>query len=328
MKLRGINFGPVLDAAGVRGFFGEGYRHHEFLGPLGPNFAGSTFVAKTTTLEARRGNMPMREDGITAKEWFPKCIFPNFRPGNIALSWKMFLGGYMLNAVGLSGPGAEALFKTKRWQERKTPFFVSFMSVKKNRNERLAELEEFVGMFKTNLPNFQGPVGLQMNYSCPNAGINPDTLVEEVTDGLEIVASLGISLMPKFNVLAPVRAVKEICDHPSCDAICVSNTIPWGSLSEKIDWKKLFGSNTSPLAEFGNGGLSGKPLLSLVIDWVERARAEGITKPINAGGGILSPGDLNPLCCIANSIFIGAAASLRPWRVRQIILKAHEVFAP
>lgn len=37
MILRGINFGPVLGASGVQGFFGEKYLHQKLSGPLGPN---------------------------------------------------------------------------------------------------------------------------------------------------------------------------------------------------------------------------------------------------------------------------------------------------
>ena len=133
--------------------------------------------------------------------------------------------------------------------------------------------------------------------------------------------------MPKFNILAPVCAVREISRDPHCDAICVSNTIPWGKLPERINWKKLFGSEISPLAEFGGGGLSGKPLLPLVAEWVRKARLCDVKKPINAGGGILSPDDLVPLRLAgASSVFIGSVATLRPWRVKKIIKKAYQLF--
>jgi dihydroorotate dehydrogenase len=315
MELRGIDFGPILCASGVQGFFGEGYWHHKFLKNFGLNFAGCTFVAKTTTLEHCDGNMPLKKDGITPKELFPKCVKVYFRKGII------------LNACGLPGPGAKALFETGRWQKRKNPFFISFMSVERSVGERIGELHKFVKLFREHLPEFKAPVGLQLNYSCPNVGVDINYLFDEAKTGLKIASVLGIPLMPKFNVLASPKVMKGISDDLNCDAICISNTIPWGKLADKINWKKLFGSDVSPLVQFDCGGLSGKPLLPLVVDWVKRARHEGIIKPINAGGGILSPNDLQALYeADASSVFIGSVATLRPCNVRKIIRKAHQLF--
>ena len=153
MKLRGIDFGPILDASGAQGFFGEGYWYHRFLKPIGLDFTGCTFVAKTTTLEPRKGNMPMKKNCITAKEWKPRCVKVYFRKG------------IMLNAVGLSGPGAKALFEAGQWQKRTKPFFISFMSIEESPEKRIDELQEFVKLFAEYLPRFDFPplVGLQMH---------------------------------------------------------------------------------------------------------------------------------------------------------------------
>ena len=308
MELRGIDFEPVFCASGAMGFFGEGYWYHKLFRPFGLNFSGCAFVAKTTTLEKRIGNMPLQKDGITPKEWIPKCI--KVYPAK----------SIVLNAVGLSGPGAKALFDTGRWQERTEPFFLSFMSVAKALKERMLELERFVNMFKEYLSGFQLCVGLQMNYSCPNVGLNPDELIWEIKTGLEIASVLGIPLVPKLNVLVAPEIAKEILDDQNCDGLCISNTIPFGKLSGKINWKKLFGSEISPLAEFGGGGLSGKPLLPLVAEWVRKAREIGIEKPIIAGGGILSARDAISLFEVgASAVSLGSIAMLRPWRVRKVV---------
>lgn len=328
MILRGIDFGPILNASGARGIFGEEYKHHKLLGPLRPNFNGCAFVAKTTTLDGRKGNMPMQEDGITPKELMPRCILPNFsRAKNLPISIKMFLEGLMLNAVSLSGPGAEFILKTHRWQNLAENFLISFMPVAQMAKERILELESFVKLLLRYLPGFKAKFGLQINYSCPNVGLDLAKLIDEAKSGLSIASELGIPLMPKFNVLAPAEAVKEISDDPNCDAICISNTIAWGKLPEKINWKKLFGADISPLAEFGGGALSGWPLLQLVEEWVREARKIGIAKPINAGGGILRPYDIDILHQAgASSVFIGAMATLRSWRVEKTIARAHQIF--
>ena len=315
MRLRGIDFGPVLDASGVRGFFGEGYAHHAVWKPFGLRFKGSTFVAKTTTLEARDGNMPLGED-LRPKQLMPKCV--------VVRPWK----GITLNAVGLSGPGAKALFETGRWQARTEPFFISFMSVERDAASRQRELEGFVAECSRHLDAFRAPFGLQLNFSCPNVGLDPRHLIDEVGTALAAAATLGVPLMPKFNLLLPPEAAAEIERLPGCDALCVSNTLPWGSRADRIDWPRLFGSAGSPLGALGGGGLSGAPLLPLVREWVVKARRAGVSKPLNAGGGILGPDDAQTLLeAGADSVFIGSMAILRPWRVAATIRRARRLSA-
>ena len=311
MKLRGIDFGSVLGASGVQNFFGEGYPFHRFARLLfGLRFRGMTFVAKTTTLWERLGNMPLR--GTQPRELLPRCIV--VRP----------LKGVVLNAVGLSGPGAMELLLDGRWQARTEPFMISFMSVSEQVKDRMLELREFTRLLGRSLlcsSPWRGRIGLQVNFSCPNVGLDPAHLVDEVGEALDIASALGIPLVPKFSVLLPVEVAREIAQHPACDAICISNTIPWGQLSKVIDWKGLFGSDFSPLAHLGGGGLSGRPLQRLVSGWVGCAVWNaGITKPINAGGGILSLADAREMMDAgASSIFLGSIALLRPWRVRGIV---------
>lgn len=316
MNLRGIDFGPVWNASGVRGFFGEGYAYHKVFRSFGLNFSGSTFVAKTMTLEPRKGNMNLQDDG-TLPWWrmMPQCIV--VKPVQCVV----------LNAVGLSNPGAEVLFKQGEWQKRCRPFFMSFMAVQEKRKDRMRELIEFIRIFRMHIAEFSVAIGLQLNYSCPNVGLHVDELIDEVCEGLSYAKPLNIPLVPKFNALLPVSAAVRIAKHAACDALCVSNTIPWGKLPERIDWQGIFGSATSPLAQFGGGGLSGAPLLPVVTDWVKEASRCGISKPINAGGGILKPHDVDPLYMYgASSVSIGSIAMLRPWRVQETINYARGAF--
>lgn len=306
MRLKGIEFGRVLGASGVQGFFGEGYWYHPYLRPFGLDFSGMTFVAKTTTLHPNKGNMELYPD-FTPKKQFPDCIVVKVRKG------------VALNAIELSGPGAKALFSTGKWQARYTPFFISFAAIGKTREERKEELAEFIELFANTHRWFRAPVGLQMNYSCPNAGSHPEAVVAEIHEDLSHAARLGVPLMPKFNVLTPIGVVRDVSRHPACDGICVSNTIPWGQRTDRIDWKGLFGFDRSPLARYGGGGLSGKVLLPFLLEWLEQAR-DVIEKPVSAGGGILSFRDARAVLARgADSIFLGSIAFLRPWRVRKII---------
>lgn len=314
MKLRGTDFGSVLGASGVEGFFGEGYRFHRFWRPFGLDFAGMTFVAKTTTLYPNAGNLRLDRD-FSPRELFPGCVV--VKP----------VRGMVLNAVGLSGPGFSGLLDRGLWQARTEPFFLSLASVAADATERMREYLRFAALLKAHLRDFRAPVGLQINFSCPNAGAGANG-IDEIWDALDIFSELGIPLMPKFSLLLDTETAVRVSEHKACDALCVSNTIPWGELPEILDWKGMFGSNASPLAHLGGGGLSGKPLLPLVADWVREAKRAGITKPINAGGGVNSEKDARYLLsCGADSVFLGSVAILRPWRVRGIIRSLTQIQA-
>ncbi|MBU0596892.1 hypothetical protein KJ641_00345 [Patescibacteria group bacterium] len=316
MIIQEIDFGPVLGASGVRGFFDEGYWFHKLMKPFGCNFEGCTFVAKTITLDPRVGNMPLKRDGMTPRELRPKCVVVKFRKGVV------------LNAVGLSGPGAQTFFRGhNRWQYQSKPFMLSFMSVAPIRESRMGELSAFVSLLDNCRSCFFAPFALQINFSCPNVGLDPKHLVEEIRYSLDLTKPLvGIPIIPKYSVDTPPEVVVLVDKHEQCHGHCISNTLPWRKIPEDLKME-LFGTLESPLAEFGGGGLSGWPLLNQVCDWVAKAKDLGVKKPINAGGGILHPDDVNLLKDAgADSVFIGSVAILRPWRVQSIIKRAHQVF--
>jgi len=311
MKLRGIDFGNVLGASGVQGFFGEGYWFHK-VWPFGLNFADMTFVAKTATLLSRKGNMPLTRY-YTPRNPFPGCVK--------ARLWS----GVMLNSVGLSNPGLGALLGTEKWQKRTQPFLLSIMSLADSPKKRLEELRIMMDMIGFCKDSFSAPFGLQINLSCPNTGHNPHDLIGESENVLNVALSLGVPIMLKYSIAsAPIQAVRELNNHPGCDAICVSNTLPFGWQS--VDWQNVWGSETSPLAKLGGGGLSGKTLCPLVCEWITRLRDAGFTKPINGGGGILCPENVKRYHgAEASSIFLGSVAVLRPWRVGAIIKQANNL---
>lgn len=317
MRLRSIDFGNVFVASGALNFFGEGYPFHRLLKLLfhrGFNFTGATFVAKTTTLDPRPGNMPLRTN-LQPRQIFPPCIKVDF------------LKAVIINAVGLSGPGAKYLLSLGKWQKREKPFFISFMAVGVKKEDRLREARDFADLLRDQLGNFQTEIGLQINISCPNTRHNPNDLAEEAIKYIQIFNFLGIPIDLKINAMMPIRTAELICATGLIDSITVSNTIPWGELPERIDWLRLFGVKESPLAKFGGGGLSGAPLLIIVGDWIRRARGAGIETPIVAGGGVLRASDVDYLLkCGADAIAIGSVAILRPWRVESIINRANEIF--
>ena len=241
----------------------------------------------------------------------------------------------MLNAVGLSGLGLMTLLTDGRWQERDKPFFISIAAVGKTRGERLGEISAMIRMLVMFKTSFNTPFGLQINFSCPNAGhkLNgaDNELVSEVAEVLDIALELGVPLVPKFAVTLSLNAMQNVARLRACDALHFSNTIPFGQLPERINWKGIFGSEQSPLTKYGGGGLSGPKLFPLVLERVKELREAGIEKPILAGGGITRQQDVYQLFQAGNkqvgdfAIALGAVVPFRPWRVAGIIRRAHEL---
>jgi dihydroorotate dehydrogenase len=321
MRLLGQLWPNVYNASGARGFFGEGYAFHRPWKKLGLDYAGSGFVAKTTTLEAREGNMPLTSR-YAPKELFPACIV--VKP----------FQGVVLNAVGLSGPGADALITRWSHAPMRGPWMVSFMSVAPTVAERLAETAQFFQKLRWRL-NQEPRFAVQINLSCPNvnaARIDPlheQELYEEARFTLDAARPIReLMHVPILLKLSPVTSAAVGCAvaaHPNCDAIVMGNTVPWGKLVGDIDWVKIFGSSTSPLKKFGGGGLSGSPLLPLTAAWLRKAKALGISKPVIAGGGVLKPEHAELLLDMgASAIELGSVSILRPWRVRKIIERVNQ----
>ena len=308
MRLRGVEWGHVLNASGARGFAGEGYWFHDLSRLVGLRYDGSTFVTKTTTLMPRAGNMWL-DDDHRPLALVPDCIV--VRP----------MAGVVLNAVGLSGPGAKEVLAKLRVRRDLKRVVVSFMSVDKTPEARVSEAHSFLHMFRAFIrTKGTDNVALQVNFSCPNVGLDPTHLMDEVTQVLDRSVDLGVATMIKLNALVAPEVACKLAEHEGCDAVVCSNTIPWGQMPDVIGWKQLFGSEESPLARYGGGGLSGKPLLPVVEGWIRRAVQLGMKKPIVGGGGILHADDADRLLDAgASAVELGSVSILRPWRVSGII---------
>lgn len=325
MKLRGIEFGSAWVGSGGVGFFsgGEYWFHPYYRKIFGKRFCPErlTFVAKTATLNPRRGkkfgeegNMKLADDGVSPKQRRPDCI---------SATPLGFMGGYLLNAVGLSNMGIRWLLQQKEWQGRNEPFFISFMPVSHG-EDMLQETSAFARILRQELPCFRSPVGLQVNLSCPNARADLGKVAQNAFVMLDVLSELNIPLALKFSILTPPEVIYEISRHPACDALVCFNTIPYGK-HERIAWRKLFPFG-SPLAKYGSGGLSGKPLLPLVCERIRGLRGLGIIKPINASGGILHPRDVDWVKKAgADGISLATALVQRPWRIQSIVERAHNI---
>lgn len=320
LKIRDVEFPyHVFMGPGLRGFFGEGYWFHLLVKLLfGAIWSGMNFVAKTTTQLKRRGNLKLRADGYRMRRLFPRCILPHW------------LSGHILNAVGLSGPGFQALLDEGIWQKRTGPWVISFMAVGKTKEARIQEYRDFVDLLKhrlTELRTFGAQIVLQLNLGCPNTENPLETLRNEIFECLGIAKETDLPLMVNFNAFVPPELLLELEESGLVDCFWIANTVPYNTdhLGETI-----FEQVVSPMRQRGieaDGGISGPLCLQYTVAAVRAARKIGVKLPIIAGNGVQSIGAVKALIeAGASAIEIATVAILRPWKVKRIVKCANALF--
>lgn len=330
MNLRGVEFDNTFVASGTLNFFGQGWPFHKYYRHIpGFSFNNATLISKTATAEPNPGNMELNDD-LQPKKKILNGAHINFLKGTVLFQDCIYVDyakRIVLNAVGLSNHGIDNLIARNKWQQLENPFIISFACVGKTKDERKTEAIKFSSRLK--LAKFKSRFGVEINISCPNNRNHEELDDKEVIDILKIFATSlpETPLIVKFSVVTDITEARKVALCSFCDAISISNSIPFGSKPLKIDWAKLFGSLDSPLKKYGGGAMSGHPLLGLTYEWISRARRFGINIPIIAGGGILSKSDVHHLYdARINAIAIGSVAILHPWRVQGIINHANALF--
>lgn len=322
MLLRGVDFGRVHLASGTGGFKCDGSEYWYHQTPFAPDFSGATKTAKTVTLLERTtkngANMDL-DANLKPTERFPRCIAVN-----------PFLC-CSANAVGLTNQGIRKHLDSGVWQSWEERFFPSLMATGATLKERLREWEQMFAILAEYKSDFKAPFAIQENHSCPNAGHNPKEYMRSIEPEqvLDMGAYLGVPQVPKFNaVQLSVDAGLRIGSHKECDALLLSNTVPWMDIPL---WMRLlsFGTPFSPLRWRGikqDGGYAGPFLLPLVEKRILELRSYGFTKPIIACGGITKADHVNQLRNAgASAVEFATVAMLRPWRVQDIIRRANTI---
>jgi dihydroorotate dehydrogenase len=323
LTLRKVNYGNIFCAVGARGFAGEGYPYHALWRFAGMTWENTAFAGKTMTLHTREGNMPLKDDGMTPVEWFPKCIWGDLRNG-----------GEMVNQVGLSNFGIKDYLRREVFNNLKKPFMISIMLMEQTAEGRKEELFEILHLLRHRMPSWV-IWALQINFACPNTGHDNSAFYDEMAS-LVILAKeilVNVPIVANVNALMPTKLLVGIAEH--ADALWIGNAIPFGDPASTVNWKR-FGVNKdgkpiSPLAERNPawvGGLSSPDCLYDTIEKVKDVRRAGVTIPIVAGNGIRTKECvLNLKRAGAQAVFVGSLGTVRPWRMRSIIKYSNQLFS-
>ncbi len=295
--MQGKDFGRIIKSSGANNFLGEGEgpghgwnyqnRVRRIFKPFGDLYNSSrvTDTSKTFTLETRdgvspgQGHMPLDEN-YQPREIKPRCI--KFYP----------LSALSGNCVGLTGSGmrteaGRALLAELKKKER--PHIISVAALGNTKEERISQAEKIGDILKDIEADFEAPVALEPNFTCPNTGDDLKDLENDMFDILDVYRSrVRMPIIPKVNFMYRVNSIMKAKERGLLDAIATSNTLRWLQYYDPYIWKMIFETTVSPLASLDSlgGGWCGWLLIKPNCRFIEELVGAGFDLPISAGGGI------------------------------------------
>ena len=206
----------------------------------------------------------------------------------------------MLNAIGLQGPGVEALIRdyAPKWAGWDFPVFVNI------NGESAAEYGELAAR----LDGVPGVAGFEINISCPNVeqgGLyfgNDPRAAAAVTEAVRRRTKLPVwvKLTP---MVSDIGVIARAVEAAGADALCAINTF----VGMSIDLNAF-----KPRLSFRTGGLSGPAIRPLAVHLAHQA-ARAVRIPVIGIGGIASGDDaLEFLLVGARAVQVGTASFIDP----------------
>jgi len=212
----------------------------------------------------------------------------------------------MLNAIGLQGPGVDALIRdyAPQWAEWDFPVFVNI------NGESPAEYGELAAR----LDGVPGVAGFEINISCPNVeqgGLyfgNDPRAASAVTEAVRKRTRLPVwvKLTPMVTDIGDIaRAVAAA----GADALCAVNTFVGMSI-DLTDYK--------PRLSFRTGGLSGPAIRPLAVHLAHQV-ARAVRIPVIGIGGISRAEDaLEFLVAGCAAVQVGTATFINPTAIAEV----------
>ena len=267
LKLRG----PVVAASGTFGYGTEV--------PLLERRALAGMVSKGIFLRARAGTAPPRIAETPSG---------------------------MLNAIGLQGPGVEALIRdyAPKWAEWDLPVLVNL------NGESASEYGELTAR----LDGVPGVAGFEINISCPNVeqgGMffgNDPRAAAAVTDAVRKRTKLPVwvKLTP---MVSDIGVIARAVEGAGADALCAINTFV--GMSMDLNAYK-------PRLSFRTGGLSGPAIRPVAVHLAHQA-ARAVRIPVIGIGGIARAEDaLEFLIAGCTAVQVGTATFVSPTAIAEV----------
>jgi dihydroorotate dehydrogenase (NAD+) catalytic subunit len=212
----------------------------------------------------------------------------------------------MLNAIGLQGPGVDALISdyAPKWAEWDFPVFVNI------NGESAAEYGELAGR----LDGVPGIAGLEINISCPNVeqgglyfGIDPRAAAS-VTEAVRKRTTLPVwvKLTP---MVSDIGVIARAVEAAGADALSAVNTF----VGMSIDLNAY-----KPRLSFRTGGLSGPAIRPLAVHLAHQA-ALAVRIPVIGIGGIMRADDaLEFLVAGCAAVQVGTATFVNPRAIAEV----------
>jgi dihydroorotate dehydrogenase (NAD+) catalytic subunit len=222
----------------------------------------------------------------------------------------------MLNAIGLQGPGVEALIRdyAQLWATWDFPVLVNV------NGETVDEYAELAAR----LDGVPGVAGLEVNISCPNVreggmffGNNPSSAAA-VTEAVR-----GRTSLPVWVKLTPavsdIGAIARACEEAGADALSAVNTFVGMSFDL---------SSGRPRLAFRTGGLSGPAIRPLAVHLAHQA-ARAVSIPVIGIGGITRPEDaMEFLLAGCRAVQVGTATFIDPNAIGKIASGLEKIPSP
>jgi dihydroorotate dehydrogenase (NAD+) catalytic subunit len=212
----------------------------------------------------------------------------------------------MLNAIGLQGPGAEALVRdyAPQWSEWGFPVLVNI------NGESAAEYGELAAR----LDGVPGIAGFEINISCPNVeqgGLyfgNDPRAAAAVTEAVRKRTRLPVwvKLTP---MVSDIGVIARAVESAGADALCAVNTFV--GMSFDLNAYK-------PRLSFRTGGLSGPAIRPLAVHLAHQA-ARAVQIPVIGIGGITRTDDaLEFLVAGCAAVQVGTATFVNPNAIAEV----------
>jgi len=212
----------------------------------------------------------------------------------------------MLNAIGLQGPGVDALIRdyAPKWADWDFPVFVNI------NGESATEYGELA----SRLDGVPGVAGLEINISCPNVeqgGLyfgNDPRAAAAVTEAVRKRTKLPVwvKLTP---MVSDIGVIARAVEAAGADALCAINTFV--GMSMDLNAYK-------PRLSFRTGGLSGPAIRPLAVHLAHQA-ARTVRIPVIGIGGIARAEDaLEFMIAGCAAVQVGTATFANPHAIAEV----------